>query len=282
MTDVALSRNGARVLRGFFAVVIAFLYAPILILLIFSFNNSAVPTFPLSGFTLHWYHEFLVNGDLRAALRTSALIAAATSVGAVILGVLASLALVRRGFRGKSVVSALLLSPLVIPYLVFGISLLVLFTAFDRFLTVTMGTYIGLGLHAVTIGHVVVALPYTILVITPLLERLSISLEEAGHDLGASPWQTFWRVTFPLLYPALLSAFLIALTLSFDEYAIASFLAGSSPTWPVFLFAQLRVPSQLPELVAVSSVILLSSVLLVVIAEMGRRRSERKYAIDSL
>jgi spermidine/putrescine transport system permease protein len=85
-------------------------------------------------------------------------------------------------------------------------------------------------------------------------------------------------VTFPLLYPALLSAFLIALTLSFDEYAIASFLAGSSPTWPVFLFAQLRVPSQLPELVAVSSVILLSSVILVVIAEIGRRRSERKYA----
>src|SRR5207253_10672444 len=100
VTDVALSRNGARVLRGFFAFVIAFLYAPILILLIFSFNNSAVPTFPLSGFTLHWYHEFLVNGDLRAALQTSALIAAATSVGAVILGVLASLALVRRGFRG--------------------------------------------------------------------------------------------------------------------------------------------------------------------------------------
>jgi spermidine/putrescine transport system permease protein len=85
-------------------------------------------------------------------------------------------------------------------------------------------------------------------------------------------------VTFPLLYPALLSAFLIALTLSFDEYAIASFLAGSSPTWPVFLFAQLRVPSQLPELVAVSSVILLSSVILVVLAEIGRRRSERKYA----
>ena len=76
MTDVALSPNGARVLRGFFALVIAFLYVPIVILLIFSFNNSPVPTFPLSGFTLHWYHEFLVNGDLRAALRTSALIAA--------------------------------------------------------------------------------------------------------------------------------------------------------------------------------------------------------------
>jgi spermidine/putrescine transport system permease protein len=108
---------------------------------------------------------------------------------------------------------------------------------------------------------------------------LSISLEEAAHDLGASPWGTFWRVTFPLLYPALVSAFLIALTLSFDEYAIASFLAGSSPTWPVFLFTQLRVPSQLPELVAVSSIILLASVIMVVAAEIGRRRTERRYAL---
>ena len=86
MSDVALSRNGARVLRGFFVLVLAFLYAPILILIIFSFNNSPVPTFPLGGFTLHWYHEFLVNGDLRMALQRSAVIAAATSVGAVVLG----------------------------------------------------------------------------------------------------------------------------------------------------------------------------------------------------
>ena len=131
-------------------------------------------------------------------------------------------------------------------------------------------------MHAVIIGHVVVALPYTILVILPLLERLSVSLEEAAHDLGASPWGTFWRVTFPLLMPALVSAFLIAFTLSFDEYAIASFLAGSQVTWPVFLFAQLRVPSQLPELVAVSSVILVISIGLVVSAELGRQRSERR------
>jgi spermidine/putrescine transport system permease protein len=198
------------------------------------------------------------------------------------LGVLASYALVRRRFWGKPIFAALVYSPLVIPYLVFGISLLVLFTAFDRFLTVTMGTYIGLGLHSVAIGHVVVALPYTILTITPLLERLSIALEEAAHDLGASAWDTFWRVTFPLLYPALLSAFLIALTLSFDEYAIASFLAGSSPTWPVFLFAQLRVASQLPQLVAVSAVILVASIALVVIAELGRRASEKKYEGDGV
>jgi spermidine/putrescine transport system permease protein len=161
---------------------------------------------------------------------------------------------------------------------VFGVSLLVLFTALDRFLTDTMGVYIGLGLHAVVIGHVVVSLPFAILTIVPLLEGLSLSLEEAARDLGASAGQTFRRVTLPLLLPAIFSAFLISFTLSFDEYAIASFLSGTTPTWPVYLFAQLRVPSQLPQLLAVSSVVLTASVILVVGSELGRRSSARRYA----
>jgi spermidine/putrescine transport system permease protein len=276
MSDVATSRGALWGLRTFFVLLVLFLYLPLSVLVIFSFNSGDV-TFPLEHFTTSWYSLAIKNPALLEALGRSAIVAVISATVTVILGVLASYALVRRSFWGKPAFAALVFSPLVIPYLVFGISLLVLFTAFDRFLTVTMGTYIGLGLQSVAIGHVVVALPYTILTITPLLERLSIALEEAAHDLGASAWGTFWRVTFPLLYPALLSAFLISLTLSFDEYAIASFLAGSSPTWPVFLFAQLRVASQLPQLVAVSAVILLVSILLVVIAELGRRASERKY-----
>ena len=165
------------------------------------------------------------------------------------------------------------------PYLVFGISLLVIFTAVDKLLTSTTGSYIGLGLHAVVIGHVVVSLPYTVLTIMPLLERLNVGLEEAAKDLGASPWQSFRRVTLPLL-PALVSAFMIAFTLSFDEYAIASFLAGETPTWPVYLFAQLRVPSQLPQLLAVSSVVLVASLGVVLAAEVGRRLAERRYGDD--
>src|SRR6266516_7078384 len=96
--DVALSKNGGRLLRGFFALVVVFLYAPIAILLIFSFNNSDLPAFPLSGFTLHWYHQFLTNADLRGSLETSAVVAALSSVGAVLLGVLASVALARKRF----------------------------------------------------------------------------------------------------------------------------------------------------------------------------------------
>jgi spermidine/putrescine transport system permease protein len=269
--DVALSKNGRRTLRVFFGVVVAFLYAPIAILLIFSFNNSDVPAFPLSGFTLHWYHEFLANGDLRAALETSAIIAALTSVGAVVLGVLASMALVRRRFRGKAPVAALLLSPLVIPYIVFGISLLLLFH--------TLG--VSNGVPTVVIGHIVITLPYTILVLVPRLEQIDVSLEEAAYDLGAGRLTTFRLITLPLILPAVLSAFLIAFTTSFDEYAVASFVVGPKPTFPIYLYSALRFPNQLPQVIAVAVVVLVLSLTVVVLAELGRRMAERRVPLDA-
>lgn len=280
MNDIAASGRARGLLILFFGALVLFLYAPIAILALFSFNDGDV-AFPLQGFTSHWYRDALTNPTLIGALERSMIVAAASSVIAVALGILAAFALVRRRFMAKSAVSALLFSPLVVPYLVFGISLLVLFTALDKVLADTMGVYIGLGLHSVVIGHVVVSLPYAILTIMPLLERLSLSLDEAARDLGAGPWETFRRVTLPLLLPAIVSSFLIAFTLSFDEYAIASFLAGTQPTWPVYLFAQLRVPSLLPQLVAVSTIVLIASVLVVGGAEIGRRVAERRYA-DSL
>jgi spermidine/putrescine transport system permease protein len=276
MSDAPASRRALTLLRVFYALLVVFLYAPIVILAVFSFNDGD-PSFPLQGFTTQWYGKFFSNPLLLAALRRSLIVAIASSCIAVALGVMAAFALIRRRFVGKAAASALFFSPLVIPYLVFGISLLLLFTLVDKILRQTAGVYIGLGLHAVVIGHVVVTLPYVILVILPLLERLNVSLEEAAHDLGADAWQTFRRVTLPLLAPALFSAFLIAFTLSFDEFAIASFVAGREPTWPVYLFSQLRVPSQLPELIAVSSVILFMSLAVVVLAEMIRRLVERRY-----
>jgi spermidine/putrescine transport system permease protein len=275
--ELATSRTARVLLTGFFVLLALFLYTPIATLAVFSFNAGDV-TFPLSGFTTAWYGRALSNANLIAAIERSLVVASISSVVAVALGVLAAIALVRRRFVGKSSVSALLFSPLVVPYLVFGISLLVLFTAFDRLLTNAFGVYLGLGVHTIVIGHVVVSLPYAVLTILPLLERLSTSYEEAARDLGAGPWDTFRRVTLPLLLPALVSAFLIAFTISFDEYAIASFLAGDTPTWPVYLFAQLRVPSQLPLLVAVSSLVLVASIALVLAAEVGRRVAERRYA----
>jgi spermidine/putrescine transport system permease protein len=279
MSEIATSPGARRSLGLFFGLLVLFLYAPIVILAVFSFNDGDV-TFPLAGFTLDWYRRFFSNPEILRSLERSAIVATVSSLIAVCLGVAASFALLRRRFVGKSGVSALLFSPLVVPYVVFGIALLVIFTAVDKLLTETTGSYIGLGLHSVVIGHVVVSLPYTVLTTMPLLERLSVHLEEAAKDLGASPWQSFRRVTLPLLMPAVVSSFLVAFTLSFDEFAIASFLAGESPTWPVYLFAQLRVPSQLPQLLAVSSVVLVVSVGVVVAAEIGRGIAERRYGAE--
>jgi len=264
--DVALSKNGARLLRGFFALVVVFLYAPIVILLIFSFNDSAVPSFPLGGFTFHWYHQFLTNSDLKGALATSAIIAAVSSAGAVLLGLLAAIALTRRRFHGKAAVSALLLSPLVIPYVVFGISLLLLFH--------TLG--VPRSILTVVIGHVVISLPYTILVLVPRLDQIDVSLEEAAFDLGASRLRTFRSITLPLILPAVVSAFLIAFTTSFDEYAVASFVVGTRVTFPIYLYSALRFPNQLPQVIAVAVVVMVLSLVVVVAAEVGRRIAERR------
>jgi spermidine/putrescine transport system permease protein len=269
--DVALSRNGALVLRIFFALVVVFLYAPIVILLIFSFNDSAVPAFPLSGFTLHWYHQFLTNSDLKGALETSAIVAALSSAGAVVLGVLASIALTRRRFRARAAVSALLLSPLVIPYVVFGISLLLLFHQLG----------VPRSILTVVIGHVVISLPYTILVLVPRLDQVDVSLEEAAFDLGASRLRTFRSITFPLILPAVVSAFLIAFTTSFDEYAVASFVVGNRLTFPIYLYSALRFPNQLPQVIAVAVVVITISLIVVVAAEVGRRVAERRLGVET-
>jgi spermidine/putrescine transport system permease protein len=264
--DVALSKNGSRVLKVFFALVVVFLYAPIAILIVFSFNNSEIPSFPLSGFTLHWYHDFFANTDLRSALETSAIVAALSSVCAVLLGVVSSIALVRRRFKGKAAVSALLLSPLVIPYVVFGVSLLLLFHRLG----------IPRSVLTVVIGHVVISLPYTILVLVPRLEQIDVALEEAAYDLGAGPLTTFRSITLPLILPAIVSAFLIAFTTSFDEYAVASFVVGPRTTFPIFLYSALRFPSQLPQVIAVAVVVIVISLIVVIAAEVGRRVAERR------
>jgi spermidine/putrescine transport system permease protein len=262
--DVALSRNGRRIMRVFFALVVVFLYAPIVILFIFSFNKGSVPTFPLTGFTLHWYHEFLSNTDMQAALKTSGIVAAISSVIAVSLGILASIGLSRSRFRGRGVVTTLVLVPLVVPLVVLGISLLLLFHALG----------FQLSILTIAIGHVVISLPYTVLIILPRLEQIDASLGEAAYDLGAGPLTTFRRVTLPLILPAVVSALLVAFTTSFDEYAVASFLAGTQQTFPLFLYSALRFPSQLPQVIAVAVVVISLTIVVIVAAEVWRRRVE--------
>jgi spermidine/putrescine transport system permease protein len=274
----AVSTRGRRGLWAFFWLLVVFLYAPIVILVVFSFNDRNFVSFPWQGFTFRWYREFLDNSVLLSALKTSAYVALATSIITVALAIPASIALVRRRFFAKGLISGVLFAPLVIPLVVFGLALLILFNT------------VGIALSPLTIatGHIVVAMPFAILTLVPRLERIPVWLEEASRDLGASALVAFRSITFPLLSPAVVSAFLISFTISFDEVVVASFIAGDQPTFPIYLYSQLRFPRRLPQVIAVAVVVLVVSVIVVVGSEVGRRiadrRLERQIAIveDSL
>jgi spermidine/putrescine transport system permease protein len=266
MSDIAISRNGRFVLNVWFAILLLFLYVPLLLLLLFSFNDNNLPVFPFRGFTTQAYQDFVSNPELRSSVVTSAKIAALSSIAAVILGLLAAVALVRRRVVGKSLVSALLLSPLVVPYIALAIGLLVFFNEAS----------VPLGVSSLVMGHVVLSIPYTILILVPRLERLDVRLEEAARDLGAGTAQTFRLITFPLILPALVSAYLVAFVLSFDEIVVASFIAGDTTTFPLYLFSQLRFPTLLPQMLAVACVVMLVSALILIGAEVARRVAERR------
>jgi len=250
---------------------VVFLYAPIVVLIIFSVNDRELVSFPWQGFTLRWYHAFLRNSILLDALRTSAFVAVVASVVTTVLAIPASIALTRRRFFGKGMVSGLMLAPLVIPLVVLGTALLILF----NYARTVLGLPLQLGWMTIAIAHVVIALPFAILTIVPRMERIPRQLEEAARDLGAGWWIAFRTITFPLLAPAVLSAFLISFVISFDEIILASFVAGQTTTFPLYLWSQLRLPTQLPQVIAVAVVVLVISAIVVIGAEVLRHRVDR-------
>ena len=274
--DIAVSPAGKWALRVVLVLLVAFLYAPLLLLVVFSFNDNNLPVFPLQGFTTRAYEQFLSNPELKNAVLTSGKVALVASVVSVVLGLLAAIALVRKRFAGKAAVSGLLLSPLVIPYIVFAIALLILFVQIDKL----PGIALPLSLWTLVIGHVVILLPYVILVLIPRLERIDVRLEEAAYDLGASAFRTFRSITLPLIWPAMLSAFLVSFVFSFDEIILASFVAGNATTFPLYLFSQLRFPSLLPQVIAVAVIVFVVSMVVILATEVGRRFVERKLDIE--
>ena len=263
--NAAVSKGGRRWLWLMFWILVLFLYAPLVILLIFSFNDRELVSFPWQGFTFRWYHTFLANDVLLGTLRTSLKVATGAAIVTTLLAIPASIALVRRRFFAKGLASGILLAPLVIPLVVLGTALLILFNM------------LGIPPSPITIaiGHIVIALPFAILTLVPRLERIPVALEEASRDLGAGWFTTFRQITFPLLLPALFSAFLVSFVISFDEVVVASFVTGDNVTFPIYLYSQLRLPRQLPQVIAVAVVILFISAIVVIVAEAGRRVSDR-------
>jgi spermidine/putrescine transport system permease protein len=262
-----VKRLSRGVLWGYFVLFVLFLFLPLFVLVVFAFNNGTAPTFPLGGFTTKWFQLAFQNSDLTGALARSAVVGVVASLFATILGIMAAIGLAAKSLRFRTVAVGLLLLPLVVPYISLAVGLLILLQALK----------LPHSLLAVVLGHTVVALPFAILVILPRLRSLDASLVEAARDLGASSWSAFRLITLPLLGPALLSAFLICFTTSFDEFAIASFLYPSGqPTYPIFLYASARSAAQLPQVIAVGTIIIALTMIVVVLAEAGRRWGERR------
>jgi spermidine/putrescine transport system permease protein len=261
------NRLTAGALTVYFWTFIVFLFAPLAVLIIFAFNRSAVPVLPIAGLSVHWFQRAFADTELTGALLRSVEIGAATGLFATALGIMASLGLSARRLRLRAVIVAILLLPLVVPYISLAVGLLLVLNE--------LGLQISLG--GVFLGHVVIALPFSILVVLPRLRSLDPAMNEAARDLGAGQITAFNLVTLPLLMPSLVSSFLICFVTSFDEFAIASFLAPPGlPTYPVFLYSGSRAPGLLPELIAIGSIIIVASLAIVVLAEGGRRWAERR------
>ncbi|HEX3131643.1 MAG TPA: ABC transporter permease [Thermoanaerobaculia bacterium] len=242
-----------------------FLYLPILILVIFSFN-AARQTAVWEGFTLDWYRRLAADERLLGSVRNSLLVAGLTTVIATLLGTLAALALARHRFRGKGSTEVLLFLPVILPEVVMGAALLTFFGAVG----------LRLSLWTVVIAHVVFSVSYVAIVVRARLAGLDPSLEEAARDLGAGPFETFRRVTLPLILPGVVASALLVFTLSIDDYVVTSFVAGvGATTLPLHIYSMLKL-GVTPEVNAVSSLLLAGTVILIVLAHrlLQTRRDE--------
>ena len=246
-------------LRAYGIAVFAFLYLPIAMLMLLSFNDSAGITLPWGGFTLRWYRTLAENQSLFVSLKNSVVLGLTTAILATTIGCLAAFAF-RSQFRGQVTCIRLLLLPFVIPGLTIGVALLILFHA------------IGLrpGLMTTTlIAHVGFALPYVFVLITTRLHRFDAALEEAAMDLGADELTTFWKITFPLIRPGVIGSALFAFTLSFDEFIRTLFTIGNDNTLPIQIWSMLGSMVS-PELNAAATLIVVLSIGLVVLGELLR------------
>lgn len=249
-------------LRIYTILYLLFLYAPILLLPVFAFNSGTVIAFPLNSFTTDWFVQMFENLALRRALGNSLMIAVSSAILATCLGVFAARASTRFDFPGKGPVIGLIMLPLVLPEIIVAMSLLV----------VLLAVGIQLSILTVILGHTLICMPYAVVILSTAFNSLDRSLEEAAQDLGESRLSAFRLVILPLVMPGIISSLLMSFTISLDEFIIAFFLAGNEPTLPTYIFSQLRFPKQIPMIMALGTVLVLFSIVLLTLAEYYRRR----------
>jgi putrescine transport system permease protein len=254
---------------------LAFLYLPILSMMVFSFNNSRLVTVwdAENSPTLRWYVRLLENDQLLGAAWISVQIAAMTATGAVLLGTIAGLVLARFGpFRGRAVLSAMTTAPLVMPEVITGIAMLLLFVSLEQLI----GWPQGRGMLTITIAHITFAMAYVTVIVQSRLVGFDDALEEAALDLGAKPATVFFRITLPLIVPALVSGWLLAFTLSWDDVVISQFVSGpGSSTLPMEIFSRVRRGVS-PDINALATILVLIVATGVVLSTLYMRHEEKR------
>lgn len=263
--------TGRRLLFAYVALIYLFLFLPILVVAVTSFDPAGRTAFPPTGFTAEWYRELAADEDLLGAVRTSLVIATLAALFASAVGLLAAYGLSHYLFRGKRAIQAAFYLPMLVPGVVTGISLVIWFNR------------IGLqtGFLTILIAHVINALPFTLTLILTSFAGFDRRLEEASQDLGANEWRTFRRVTLPLVRPGILGGALIAFTLSFDEFVLTFFVAGAGvQTLPLVIYSRIRYLLS-PEVNAVATLVVIVSMVLVFAGQaLGARRAGGRGGAD--
>jgi spermidine/putrescine transport system permease protein len=253
--------------RGWFlpvytGAVILYLFLPIAVMILFGFNDlKGRFNFTWQGFTLRHYRNLFAFRELTTALKNSLLVAAVTTVGATILGTMVALALTRYRFRGRGSTNLFIFLPMATPEVVLGASLLSLFLTFGR----------ARGLATILVAHVMFTISFVVVTVKARTHGFNREWEEAAKDLGATPWVTFWRVTFPLIFPGILAAASLAFALSIDDYVVTTFVSGPVNTFPLWVFGASRfgVP---PQVNVMGTIIFVVGVLLALTTVALQRR----------
>jgi putrescine transport system permease protein len=248
-----------------------FLYAPIVSLIVFSFNKSKLVTV-WAGFSTQWYGELFRNDQILQAAWISLRIATLNATAAVVLGTIAGFVIARfRRFRGRTLFTGMVMAPLVMPEVITGLSLLLLFVAMEA----AFGWPAGRGFMTITIAHITFSMAYVAVIVQSRLTDMDESLEEAALDLGARPAKIFFQITLPIIAPALVAGWLLAFTLSLDDLVIASFVSGpGSSTLPMVIFSKVRLGVS-PEINALATILVALVAIGTVIAGLILARQHR-------
>ncbi len=269
MSEISYIDRPNRPLHVYALFYLAFLYIPVLFLPLFSFNDNIYIAFPLKGFTTEWWEKMFVDEAMLNSLVNSLQVGGIAAAIATLLGIFGAKAVTRYRIPGKRPMVFVIMLPLVVPGILLGVALLIMMKQLGM----------ELSLFTITIGHVLICVPFAMATLIPRFEGFDKSMEEASADLGANAWWTFWRVTLPMVFPGIVASLLLCFTISFDEFIIAFMLSGNEATLPIHIFSQLRFPARLPPVLALGAAIMAISFAVVFFAQWLTRRGVEQQTV---